>query len=173
MAGAKPEDQPSLAEASRSVSIQLTNSSSSILTNPQVYNFSGYCDSLLQPTVGAGVTETCAFVNTKRVFRGAVGVMTYDITADQGKKADKRLAIMFSVPFDYSIYENWFAFGLFDTDQACDDSLYKLMYYENGSFKRGKASSSEISFTAERYTLKGKMSPSAKAQMKIELIDIY
>ncbi|KAG5849751.1 hypothetical protein ANANG_G00075040 [Anguilla anguilla] len=165
--------QESINASSRSVSIHLTNNcESKLLINPQVYTNSGYCCDPPQPTVGQGVTETCGFENTKGAACGAVGVLTYDITEDRKTKAVKRLAIMFSVPFDYASFENWFAVGLFDTAQACDSYLYNLMYNNEGSFKREKASGSEISFQKdEEFILLGTMSPAAKAEIKVELWD--
>ncbi|KAJ8377132.1 hypothetical protein SKAU_G00077160 [Synaphobranchus kaupii] len=157
----------SLNAASRSVSIYLSNCSSNILINPQVYTYSGNCFEPPQPTVEKGVTEI-SFGSTTASSSGAVGVMTYDITEDR-KNAVKRLAIMFSVPYNYNHYENWFALGLFDPYQACDESLYDMMYNKVGTFERGKAVGTEIRFQSGKFTLRGNMSPVAKAEMKVEL----
>uniref|UniRef100_A0A0E9SCQ8 Uncharacterized protein n=1 Tax=Anguilla anguilla TaxID=7936 RepID=A0A0E9SCQ8_ANGAN len=56
---------------------------------------------------------------------------------------------MFSVPFDYSLYENYFALGLFETARACDSSLYDLMYNGEGTLQTAKATGTEISFRSE------------------------
>ncbi|XP_061095083.1 DELTA-sagatoxin-Srs1a-like [Conger conger] len=101
--------QKTVSSGLRSVIVHLTNSSSSVLINPQVYTSSGYSYDPPQPTVGKGATEVCAFGQTKGTARGSVGVLTYDIAKDRKIEAVKRLAIMFSVPFDYNLYENWFA----------------------------------------------------------------
>uniref|UniRef100_A0A0E9XZ40 Uncharacterized protein n=1 Tax=Anguilla anguilla TaxID=7936 RepID=A0A0E9XZ40_ANGAN len=120
--------------------------------------------------VEKGKTEVCSFGQTKGTACGSVGVLTYDIFEDQKNKAEYRLAIMFSVPFDYTYYENWFSLGLFKTTQACDYSLYNRMYYEEEkSFKREKASGSQISFQCEKFTLAGTMSPIINAEMKVDL----
>ncbi|XP_064190464.1 DELTA-thalatoxin-Avl1a-like isoform X1 [Anguilla rostrata] len=156
----------------RSVIINLTNSSSYILINPQVYTYSGYCYTSPKPTVEKKMTEKCSFGQTKGTASGAVGVLTYDITEDRKKKAVERLAIMFSVPFDYNLYENWFALGLFEATQACDHALYNCMYHEKEkSFRRGKATGSEISYQSKKFTLSGNMSPVAKAEIIVELWD--
>ncbi|KAJ8280030.1 hypothetical protein COCON_G00070960 [Conger conger] len=96
----------------RSVSIHLFNNSSVILTNPQVYSISGSCVRAPQPTVEKGASVMCAFGKTAGTVRGAVGVLTYDIAEDQEMEAVKRLAIMFSVPYDYNLFKNVFALGL-------------------------------------------------------------
>ncbi|KAG9331982.1 hypothetical protein JZ751_016258 [Albula glossodonta] len=156
--------------ANRRVSIHLMNlTNANILINPQIYTYSGYCHDPPQPTVGKGVTEVCAFGHTKGTARGSVGVMTYDIATAQ-EEASKRLAIMFSVPFNYNQYENVFALGVFDTTQPCDESLYKLMYYGNAeTFTRANASGSELSYKGKTYTMRGTMSPIAKSIIKVEL----
>uniref|UniRef100_A0A0E9WXH3 Uncharacterized protein n=1 Tax=Anguilla anguilla TaxID=7936 RepID=A0A0E9WXH3_ANGAN len=153
----------------RSVVINLNNNTSYMLINPQVYTYSGYCYVPPQPSVEKRKTEVCSFGQTKGTACGAVGVLTYDITEDRKKKAVERLAIMFSVPFNYNHYENWFALGLSDIDQACDHSLYNRMYYNTGSFKRERATGSEISFRSGKFILRGTMSPVAKAEIKVEL----
>lgn len=164
----------SVSSALRSLIIHLSNRTSCILINPQIYTFSGYCYVPPQPTVGKGVTEVCAFGHKKGTDCGSVGVLTYDITEDLKKEAVKRLAIMFSVPFDYASFENWFALGLFDTTQSCDRPLYELMYYHiEQNFKRACSSGSEVSFKDEKFKLRGTMSPVAKAEMKVELWDVY
>lgn len=153
----------------RSVIMNLTNSSSCMLINPQVYTYSGYCYVPPNPMVEKGKTEVCSFGQTKGTACGSVGVLTYDIFEDQKNKAEYRLAIMFSVPFDYTYYENWFALGLFKTAQACDYSLYEQMYYNTGSFKREKATGSQIRFQNEKFILTGTMSPIRNAEMKVDL----
>uniref|UniRef100_A0A0E9XYL4 Uncharacterized protein n=1 Tax=Anguilla anguilla TaxID=7936 RepID=A0A0E9XYL4_ANGAN len=157
----------------RSVIINLTNSSSCMLINPQVYTYSGYCYAPPDPVVKKWKTEVCSFGHTKGGTSGSVGVLTYDITEDQEKDAVNRLAIMFSVPYDYKQYENWFALGLFESTQACDHSLYNCMYYNTGSFKREKASGSQISFHNEKFILRGTMSPISNAEIKVDLCNKY
>ncbi|KAJ8377138.1 hypothetical protein SKAU_G00077180 [Synaphobranchus kaupii] len=157
--------------ALRSVIVHLSNYSSNILINPQVYTYSGYCCDPPKPTVRQGVTDVCAFRHTIGAVCGAVGVLTYDIAEHQRMKPVKSLAVMFSVPYNYIHYDNWFSLGLFDIDRACDKSLYEHMYYQKGKFTRGKASGSEIRYQCGKYTLRGTMSPVAKAFMKVEFLD--
>ncbi|KAG9331986.1 hypothetical protein JZ751_016262, partial [Albula glossodonta] len=87
-------------EGDRSVTIHLINHSNShILVHPS---------DPPQPTVQSGETVKCSFNKTAGAARGAVGVMTYDIT-NSSNEVFQRLAIMFSVPYDYNLYENYFA----------------------------------------------------------------
>ncbi|KAG1967948.1 actinoporin-like protein [Pimephales promelas] len=43
---------------------------------------------------------------------GSVGVLTYDLFERNRNDYIETLAIMFSVPWDYNLYKNWFAVGL-------------------------------------------------------------
>ncbi|XP_076867089.1 uncharacterized protein LOC143518482 [Brachyhypopomus gauderio] len=157
---------------SRNIVIQITNYSDSyILRNPRVYTNSGYCQTPPQPTIQKKTVEACSFTKTSDTARGAVGVLTYQILNDK-KNTVGELAIMFSVPYDYNLYENWFALGIFNNGILCNDDLFNQMYYgastKLGQFTRGKATGSEITFSTGDLTVKGTMSPAAKSVMKVE-----
>ncbi|KAG9331981.1 hypothetical protein JZ751_016257 [Albula glossodonta] len=161
-----------ISAADRSVSVHLKNCTEShVLINPQVYTYSGYCRNPPQPTVGKGVTEVCSFGHTEGTARGAVGVMTYDIIEDR-KNAVQRLAILFSVPFDYASFTNRFAVGFFEVYRACDESMYEEMYHgAETTFTRAEGSGSEISYKDQNFTIRATMSPVKKSIMKVELWD--
>ena len=77
------------------------------------------------------------FVKTPNTARGAVGVITYEL--DCGSQNLKTLAVMFSVPYDFNIYLNWFAVGIFSSTQKCDYDLYYHMYYKSDAcFQRAQ-----------------------------------
>uniref|UniRef100_A0A0E9X0L9 Uncharacterized protein n=1 Tax=Anguilla anguilla TaxID=7936 RepID=A0A0E9X0L9_ANGAN len=134
-------DHNSLTSASRSVSIELSNFSTNILINPQVFTDSGHCYGAPQPTVEKGAVATCSFAKIYGVPCGAVGVLTYDITEDRKTKAVERLAIMFCVPFNYIFYTNLFSLGLFDIREKNDKDLFESMYHKTKpEFKRGMGS---------------------------------
>ncbi|KAI1888753.1 hypothetical protein AGOR_G00171970 [Albula goreensis] len=159
-------------EGDRCVTIHLNNHSNShILVHPRFHTSSGFCSDPPQPTVQSGETVTCSFNKTAGAARGAVGVMTYDIT-NHSNKVFQRLAIMFSVPYDYNLYENYFAVGLFDSNRSCDYDLYSEMYYKDGLFTRQKASGGEISYKRDKYTVKGIMSDTKKAILRVEFWDL-
>ncbi|KAL7859540.1 hypothetical protein SRHO_G00146870 [Serrasalmus rhombeus] len=156
-------------ETERNVAIQISNYSKKyILKNPRVITTSGYTHSPPQPTVRKETRESCAFTKRPHTACGSAGVLTYDICVDNKSKAVKRLAIMFSVPYDYNQYENRFALGLFEASQSCDESLFNMMYNGNGPFIRDKCSSSEQKYSEQNFTLKGTMSPRAQAILKME-----
>ena len=60
------------------------------------------------------------------VARGVVGVFTYYLP-----EISKTLAVMFSVPFDYYWYSNWFDVRLYSGYKRADEDLYEQMYYDD------------------------------------------
>ncbi|KAL6478447.1 hypothetical protein MHYP_G00142820 [Metynnis hypsauchen] len=125
-------------KTNRNVTIQITNrSNTTTLTNPRTYTFSGCCHHPPQPTIPQKTQEICSFSKISYTACGAVGVLTYQIL--QNEEHVGELAIMFSVPFDYNLYKNWFALGIFEADIPCDSNLFKRMYYDvDGPFTRAK-----------------------------------
>ncbi|KAL3968109.1 nucleoside-diphosphate kinase [Sarotherodon galilaeus] len=161
-------------ESRRNVSIEITNLTNNYcLTDPKVFLESGNCRSPPQPTVRPQKTEVCNFGKGKAKATGAVGVLTYDLFKRELNRADETLAIMFSVPYDYNMYKNWFALGIYKKGKECNESLFKEMYYnkEQVGFIRAEAKGSDLTFEGGSLDIKGTMSPLGRAIMKVELWD--
>ncbi|XP_061783281.1 DELTA-sagatoxin-Srs1a-like [Nerophis lumbriciformis] len=161
-------------ESRRNVTIEITNLTSDYaLMNPKVYLDSGNCHSPPQPTVRPLKTEVCNFSKTKAATSGAVGVMTYEIFHRQSHQPLEKLAIMFSVPFDYRVYKNWVGVGLYPTGRETDEKLYKEMYYDKDmkSFVRQEAKGCCLDFHDTKMDVKVTMSPIGRCIMKVELWD--
>ncbi|XP_058865875.1 DELTA-sagatoxin-Srs1a-like [Acipenser ruthenus] len=172
LAGTTIEQMSTNINTERNVAIQISNYSKKyILKNPRVFTSSGYPHNPPQPTIRKETREGCSFTKNPDKLFGCVGVLTYDVSENNKSKALSRFAIMFSVPYDYTKYENWFSIGLFDSERSCDESLFNLMYYEKGSFVRDNASSTEMKYEGELSIVKGTMSPRAKSIMKVEIWD--
>ncbi|XP_066507591.1 DELTA-stichotoxin-Hcr4a-like [Hoplias malabaricus] len=169
--GTTIEQISSNVDTNRNVAIQISNFSTKyILKNPRVFTSSGYSHSPPQPTVRKGTMESCSFTKNPEKAYGCVGVLTYDVCTNNKSDAVCRLAIMFSVPYNYTRYENWFALGIFDANRGCDESLFNLMYYESGGpFIRDNCSGNEQKYSNTNLIVKGTMSPRAKAILKMEL----
>ena len=56
------------------------------------------------------------------IAKGAVGVFTYYIP-----DLDKTLAIMYSVPFDYNLFRNWWNVKLYSGRQKADKQTFSNM----------------------------------------------
>ncbi|XP_034049798.1 actinoporin-like protein [Thalassophryne amazonica] len=157
----------------RNVTIELTNyTKKCCLADPKVYLENGNVHIPPQPTVRPLKTELCNYSKQKGKATGAVGVMTYDILM-LGKKDPDKIAIMFSVPYDYNFYKNWFAIGIFPQSQGCNEDLYKKMYYkEDEAFVRAEAKGNCIMTSNKDVIIKATMSPLSGAIMKVEVWDI-
>lgn len=64
------------------------------------------------------------------VATGSVGVMAYYIP-----DMDKTLAVMFSIPFDYNLYNNWWNVKLFRGRDRANYYMYYFMYHYGHPFK--------------------------------------
>nr|XP_055047535.1 uncharacterized protein LOC129433098 [Misgurnus anguillicaudatus] len=157
----------------RNCTIQITNMSNVYnLINPQVYTFSGYCCDPPQPTIRSNKTGVCAFTKTQYSARGAVGVLTYDLYHTENEACSERIALLFSVPFDYILYYNMFAVGVLEISRECDKALYHCMYEgKQTGFIRENAMVSGITYKGETVELKATMSNLAKAIINLEIRD--
>lgn len=121
------------------------------------------------------MTECCTFTKSSSSATGAIGVLTYDLMGRQSSQTSESLAIMFSVPWDYNLYKNWFAVGVYKKDRSCDKELYKEMYYEKKQkehgFVREEATGSGINYVGANHDVKATMNPLATAIVKVEVWD--
>ncbi|XP_076121226.1 actinoporin-like protein [Alosa pseudoharengus] len=158
----------------RNATIEISNLTNNYcLLNPRVFLENGETFNPPQPTVRPLKTEVCTFSKTSAKAKGSVGVMTYDLFERSRNDHIETLAIMWSVPWDYNLYKNWFAVGVYPKSRACDESLYKEMYYEKNQqgFVREEANGSGINYVGSYLDIKATMSPLGKAIMKVEVWD--
>ncbi|CAG5898014.1 unnamed protein product [Menidia menidia] len=158
----------------RSVTIEITNLSNNYcLMNPRVFLDNGESYNPPQPSVRPLKTEVCTFTKSSGRATGSVGVMTYDLFEKSKNDYIESLAIMFSVPWDYNFYKNWYAIGVYKKGRKCDESLYKEMYYEKKEqehgFVRAEANGSGINYVGNYLDIKATMSPLGNAIMKVEV----
>jgi len=96
------------------------------------------------------------------VATGAVGVFAYYIP-----NIDKTLAVMFSVPFDYNFYQNWWNAKLYPGNQRANYDQYYDLYYDANPFKANgwheRSLGSGLKF-------RGSMSNSGKATLEIHVL---
>ncbi|XP_039979667.1 bryoporin-like [Xiphias gladius] len=158
----------------RNCTIEIINVTGSYgLINPKVYMTSGFCHHPPQPTVRADKTEVCSFTKDDHTATGAVGLLTYDLFHIQSRVCSERMAIMFSVPFDYNLYKNRLAVGVVERSRACDKHLCDQMYdgKDLSNFTRSEANGSGLEFRAKYVDLRATMSTIGKAIVKVELHD--
>ncbi|KAI4899035.1 hypothetical protein NFI96_027258 [Prochilodus magdalenae] len=173
LAGTSVEEISQSINTIRSITILISNLSRKyILKHPRFYMVSGYSELPPPPAIHKRTVEACSFSKTGGAARGAVGVLTYEICKHNDTDWVGELDIMFSVPFDYNLYENWFALGIFKEHMPCDENLFNQMYYETGPFTRAEGTGAKITFAGKHNRVKGTMSPSGTCIMKVELLDL-
>lgn len=99
--------------------------------------------------------------------------MTYDLFERHSNTAKETLALMFSVPYDYNVYKNWVAVGLYKQGKECNEALYKELYYnkEQQGFIRAEANGCGLTMEGANLDVKVTMSPMGRAIMKVEVWD--
>ncbi|KAM3599069.1 uncharacterized protein V6R79_026272 [Siganus canaliculatus] len=155
----------------RQCTLDFKNESTSTLLNPSVFIESGICEDPLPPSLGPSESGSALFKKTPYAATGDVGVLTYDLKNASGELMQEKMAVMFSNPYDFNLYSNWFAVGFFDRSRVCDYSLYDEMY--NGSettFVRGKAGRSLI-YKGQHVTINASMSDTYTPVIKLEVED--
>uniref|UniRef100_A0A672FE88 Actinoporin-like protein n=1 Tax=Salarias fasciatus TaxID=181472 RepID=A0A672FE88_SALFA len=160
-----------IAPTHRQCFIIITNGCSSFsLSNPRWYMDSGSCASPFPPTIRSNALESAVFIKTPNTARGAVGVVTYDLLNNDNKQSREKIAIMFSNPYDFNLYSNWYAVGIFHKSKECDEHLYHEMYNETSdSFIRSKPDGRVLSYRGKEVTIKATMSDAYQPVMKVEL----
>ncbi|KAF3700644.1 DELTA-sagatoxin-Srs1a [Channa argus] len=157
----------------RQCTIEIENKSCDYtLMNPRNYTYSGSCKKPLPATISVSSSGTGLFIKPPNTACGSVGVFTYDLYQNSTKQNRGKMAVMFSNPFDFNLYSNWFAVGVFDMNKQCDYDLYNEMYYnEVNGFVRSEAKCGSLTYTSEGVTIRATMSDSYQPVIKVQLSD--
>ncbi|XP_051571042.1 uncharacterized protein LOC127450754 isoform X2 [Myxocyprinus asiaticus] len=158
----------------RNCTVEITNVTTAYcLINPKVYMFSGFSCHPPQPTIRTTRTEVCSFTKDDNTATGAVGLLTYDLFQMKNRMCTERVAVLFSVPFDYHLNKNVLGIGMFESSRGCDKALYKHMYEgkDFSQFTRVEAAGSGIVHKGQNIDLRATMSNVGKAIIKLELYD--
>lgn len=77
---------------------------------------------------------------------------------------------MFSVPYDFNFYSNWYAVGVFGLEKQCGKPLFEEMYnYAERGFVRGKAKGPSLTHRGGRVTMRATMSDSYQPVIKVQV----
>uniref|UniRef100_A0A672G299 DELTA-sagatoxin-Srs1a n=1 Tax=Salarias fasciatus TaxID=181472 RepID=A0A672G299_SALFA len=160
-----------VAPTHRQCFIMITNECSSFsLSSPRWYTHSGSCASPFPPTIRSHGVESALFMKTPNTACGSIGVVTYDLLNNDSNQTTEKIALMFSNPYDFNLYSNWYAVGVFDMSKECDENLYNEMYQgTSDSFIRSKADGKVLSYRGSQVTIKATMSDAYQPVMKVEL----
>ncbi|XP_030592682.1 DELTA-stichotoxin-Hcr4b-like [Archocentrus centrarchus] len=149
----------------RQCSIELKNGCSNYtLLNPSVHK-------PLPLVIDPSSTGSALFMKTPNTACGAVGVFTYDLRNKSTVESTEKLAVMFSVPYDFNLYSNWCAVGIFDKSKECNYDLYYQMYNKTDkAFTRGKAGPG-LNYKKDQITIMALMTDSYEPVIEVEVRD--
>ncbi|XP_039887730.1 bryoporin-like [Simochromis diagramma] len=159
------------ASDSRQCEVVFSNDSKNYsLRNPRVHLESGQYDTAMPSTLRTSEYGSAVFSKTAGAARGCVGVVTYDLYNESTKRADKKIAGMFSVPFDYNLYYIWHGIGVFPINTQCNSCLFNIMKNnEQRGFVRGRAEGPTLTYRDNDVTLTSAISNCSRATMTVEV----
>ena len=108
--------------------MEVTNYSQNVLIPSGSYCESGHISS---PPMAIIPGKTGEIMGHKMAFcaTGACGVVSWDVEGINSK-----LAVMYSCPYNFDLYSNWLAVGMFDVGVYTDKKLFQRMYYDEGKY---------------------------------------
>ncbi|XP_038566057.1 DELTA-sagatoxin-Srs1a-like [Micropterus salmoides] len=156
--------------ATRQCTVEIENKCSEYtFCNPQVFTYSGSYEKPLPPTLGPSESCSALFIKTPSTACGAVGVFTYELQNKSTKKCDGKMAVMYSVPYDFNFYSNYYAMGVFDVNTKCDYDLYKEMYYGAGAVFVRREAKDSLTYKGKDVTITATMSDSYTPVIKVQV----
>ena len=99
---------------------------------------------------------------TNGSVRGAVGVLAYYVPSIR-----RTVAIMYSVPFDYFWYENWWNLKLYRGRRRASRNMFKDLYYRANPFRANGWHDRDLGSDCK---FRGVMSNSGKATLEIHVL---
>ncbi|XP_029995909.1 DELTA-alicitoxin-Pse1b-like [Sphaeramia orbicularis] len=158
----------------RQCNVEITNACKKYsLCNPRMHLYSGQCVIPQSPFVDSGTSDVAVFVKTPNAARGSVGIITYDLQNNKTKKSCMKMAVMFSVPYDFNIYSNVYAVGIFDKRKECNKALYnEMMDGSPATFARKEAREpGSLIYKGGTFTIMATMSDAYQPVIKLRIIE--
>nr|Q93109.1 RecName: Full=DELTA-actitoxin-Aeq1b; Short=DELTA-AITX-Aeq1b; AltName: Full=Equinatoxin V; Short=Eqt V; Short=EqtV; AltName: Full=Equinatoxin-5; Flags: Precursor [Actinia equina]AAC05720.1 equinatoxin V precursor [Actinia equina] len=119
-----------LGDISRKIAVGIDNESGMTWTAMNTYFRSGTSDVILPHTVPHG--KALLYNGQKDrgpVATGVVGVLAYAMSDGN------TLAVLFSIPFDYNLYSNWWNVKVYKGHRRADQRMYEELYYNLSPFR--------------------------------------
>ncbi|XP_031563888.1 DELTA-actitoxin-Aeq1b [Actinia tenebrosa] len=119
-----------LGDISRKIAVGIDNESGMTWTAMNTYFRSGTSDIVLPYEVPHG--KALLYNGQKDrgpVATGVVGVLAYAMSDGN------TLAVLFSIPFDYNLYSNWWNVKVYKGHRRADQRMYEELYYNLSPFR--------------------------------------
>ncbi len=153
--------------ADRKIAIAVNNFTNRALAHPHAATLSGGTHSI-ELEVGGGLAGFITASKTKGpVACGTVGVVGYIL-----KGLHLKFVVMWQVPFDYSLYSNYFKLAIISSHMPIDKALFKDMYYNKHHLTKGNARKADDGtgiWHDHGYELEGVMGSSGEATLNTSI----
>ncbi|XP_015778148.1 PREDICTED: DELTA-actitoxin-Ate1a-like [Acropora digitifera] len=148
-----------LGSTDRKISIGIDNESGFDWERPTHYFYSGTSEKNLPFHLKSGDAVLYTARKTSGSVRGAVGVVAYNVPWVR-----RTVAVMFSVPYDYGLFENWWNVKLYNGIKRADYEIFKDMYYDANPFQANGWHERDLGIICK---FRGAMSSSGQATLEI------
>ncbi|XP_067022986.1 DELTA-actitoxin-Afr1a-like [Acropora muricata] len=160
--GALKDALTAIGSTDRKISIVIDNESGYEWEKPTHYFYSGTSDTNLPYHLHNGDAVLYTARKTSGSVRGAVGVVAYSVPWIRGT-----IAVMFSVPYDYGLFENWWNVKLYNGIKRADYKIFEDMYYDANPFQATGWHERDLDTICK---FRGAMSSSGQATLEIYVL---
>jgi hypothetical protein len=151
----------SLGGISRKIAIGVDNESGRKWAARNVYFYSGTSDTVLPYSVPHSKAFLYGARKTRGSVRGAVGVLAYSMSDGN------TLGILFSVPYHYTWYRNWWNIKVYRGYKRANKRMYRDLYYHAKPHKGNNEWHSK--YLGYGLWSKGFMTSSGQTKLKIRV----
>lgn len=152
----------SMASVNQKIAIGIENGTPYKWQALNTYFYSGTSDTILPKFVQRKEAGLYTARKTKGpVARGSVGVFTYYVPS-----VGKTIAVMFSVPFNYHWYSNWWDVKVYPGKKRADYNMWYDMYYGN-PFKGDDGWHEKA--IGEGFRVEGIMTSAGESRMELDI----
>jgi len=152
---------------SRSVTIVFNNHLDKALSNVQFYTNGQSTGPISQIDPNSNGATTVFYGEIGRAV-GTDGEIAYNIAG-----SSDRFVVGWRVPFDYNLYENWFALKFIGANDEISQNSYQSLYFSNRITEsqnyQNRPTGTPISVSKSSYVVTGSMTDAGKSTLTIDV----
>jgi len=156
----------------RSLAIAVVNMTESVWSNPEVYFEKGTSDEVLKDTIRPTdfVTYSVHQWPSQRLLAGTSGVFCYRIYTGHDRSIGHTVAVMFSVPYDRNLRNNWWNVKVYkNIENVSAARFYELYKWSENKMYPFKGDGNYHEKTSEGFHIRGVMSDSSTASLMVTI----